>query len=72
MATHEGPQQYILYVISGTGTLTLADKAGSTISTIGYKPDDVLVFQPSTYHGWKNDSGAAFEFLGVDLAPPRK
>jgi oxalate decarboxylase/phosphoglucose isomerase-like protein (cupin superfamily) len=72
VAAHDGPQQYILYVIGGTGTLGLVDQAGATISEIKYKPDDVIVFQPKTLHNWKNSGGAPFEFLGVDLAPPRK
>jgi quercetin dioxygenase-like cupin family protein len=72
VATHDGRQQYILYVIGGTGTLGLVDQTGATISEIKYKPDDVIVFQPNTLHNWKNSSAAPFEFLGVDLAPPRK
>lgn len=72
VATHDGPQQYILYVVSGTGTLNLVDQTGATISDVKYKPDDVIVFQPHTLHNWKNASDAPFEFLGVDLAPPRK
>jgi quercetin dioxygenase-like cupin family protein len=72
VATHDGPQQYILYVIGGNGTLGLVDRTGATISEIKYKPDDVIVFQPNTLHNWKNASAAPFDFLGVDLAPPRK
>lgn len=73
VATHEGPQQYLLYVISGTGTLGLVDKDGTTtVAEVKYKPDDLIVFQPNTMHNWTNAGDTAMEFLGVDLAPPRK
>ena len=48
IAVHEGPQQYILYVVAGTGRLTLNGKGGEQIGEITYKPDDVIVFQPNT------------------------
>jgi quercetin dioxygenase-like cupin family protein len=71
IAVHDGPQQYILYVIGGTGKLTLNGKGGEQIGEITYKPDDVIVFQPHTLHGWVNGD-AAFEFLGVDMPVLRK
>jgi quercetin dioxygenase-like cupin family protein len=71
IAVHDGPQQYILYVIAGTGKLTLNGKGGEQISEVTYKPDDVIVFQPHTLHGWVNGD-AAFEFLGVDMPVLRK
>jgi quercetin dioxygenase-like cupin family protein len=71
IAIHEGPLPYILYVISGSGKLSLNDKDGSRIAEITYKPDDVIVFQPNTLHGWTNGD-APFEFLGVELPAPRK
>jgi len=48
-----------------TGSLDLVDEDGKTVDTIGYKPDDVIVFQPGTCHGWRNDGAAAFDFLDV-------
>ena len=54
IAVHDGASQYILYVIAGTGKLTLNGKGGEQISEITYKPDDVIVFQPKTLHGWIN------------------
>jgi quercetin dioxygenase-like cupin family protein len=71
IAVHEGPQQYVLYVIAGTGKLTLNGKGGEQIGELTYKPDDVIVFQPHTLHGWVN-SDAAFEFLGFDMPVLRK
>ena len=63
--------QYILYVVAGTGKLTLNGKGGEQIGEITYKPDDVIVFQPQTLHGWVNGD-AAFEFLGFDMPVLRK
>ena len=66
IAVHDGQRPYVLYVISGSGKMTLNDKAGTQVGEITYKPDDVIVFQPDTMHGWANGD-AAFEFLGVEL-----
>lgn len=71
IAIHEGPLPYILYVISGSGKLSLNDAGGGQISEITYKPDDVIVFQPNTLHGWTNGE-TPFEFLGVELPAPGK
>jgi quercetin dioxygenase-like cupin family protein len=71
IAVHEGPLLYILYVISGSGKLSLNDTGGAQIGEITYKPDDVIVFQPNTLHGWTNGD-SAFEFLGVELPAPQK
>jgi quercetin dioxygenase-like cupin family protein len=71
IAVHEGARPYVLYVIGGTGKLSLNDKGGGQIGEITYKPDDVIVFQPNTLHGWIN-SDAAFDFLGVELPTPQK
>jgi len=71
IAVHDGKQQYILYVIGGTGKLTLNDSKGETIGDLTYKPDDIIVFQPNTNHGWVNGD-TPFDFLGVDLPVLRK
>jgi len=71
IAVHEGKGQYVLYVISGTGKLTLNGKGGEQIGEVTYKPEDVIVFQPNTLHGWINGD-AAFEFLGFDMPVLRK
>jgi quercetin dioxygenase-like cupin family protein len=71
IAIHEGSLPYILYVISGSGKLSLNDKGGEQIGEVIYKPDDVIVFQPNTLHGWTNGD-SAFEFLGVELPAPQK
>jgi quercetin dioxygenase-like cupin family protein len=73
IALHEGPaeQTYVLYVISGTGKMTLNDKDGKQYGEVTYKPDDVLLFNPHTWHGWVNGD-TAFEFLGFDMQAPKK
>lgn len=65
---HSGPNLYGLYIISGTGRLTLADRDGKVTSDIAYKPDDLIVFEPGAMHGWKNDGDAAMKWLGVDIS----
>ena len=68
IALHEGPaeQGYVLYVISGTGKMTLNDKDGKQYGEVTYKPDDILLFHPHTWHGWINGD-KPFEFLGFDM-----
>src|SRR5260370_27021730 len=52
IALHEGPaeQTYVLYVISGTGKMTLNDKDGKKDGDITFNPDDVILFHPPTRH----------------------
>jgi len=73
IALHEGPEEqtYVLYVISGAGKMTLNDKDGKKYGDITYKPDDVILFQPHTWHGWVNGD-TPFEFLGFDMQAPKK
>jgi quercetin dioxygenase-like cupin family protein len=71
VAAHEGAQQYILYVIRGSGQLKLIGANGQSIGEVSYKPDDVIVFEPHTLHGWVNGD-EPFDFLGVDLPVLRK
>src|SRR5712664_3280545 len=71
IAVHDGKQQYILYVISGTGKLTLNDSKGAPVVETTYKPDDDIIFQTNPLHGCVNGD-TPFEFLGIDLRPARK
>jgi quercetin dioxygenase-like cupin family protein len=71
IAVHEGLNQYILYVIGGSGQLTLNGKNGESVGDLTYKVGDIIVFQPQTLHGWVNGN-EPFEFLGVDLPIPQK
>lgn len=73
IALHEGPEEqtYVLYVISGTGKMSLNDKDGKKYGEISYKPDDVILFRPHTWHAWINED-TPFEFLGFDMQAPKK
>jgi mannose-6-phosphate isomerase-like protein (cupin superfamily) len=74
IAFHVGPEEqtYVLYVISGTGEMTLNDKHGKKYGEIKYKPDDVILFEPHTWHSWVNGD-TPFEFLGFDMqGAPKK
>ena len=73
IALHEGPEEqtYVLYVISGTGKMSLNDKDGKKYGDISYKPDDVILFKPHTWHAWINGD-TPFEFLGFDMQAPKK
>jgi quercetin dioxygenase-like cupin family protein len=51
--------------------MTLNDKDGKKYGDITYKPDDVILFQPHTWHGWVNGD-TPFEFLGFDMQAPKK
>lgn len=67
IAVHQGAESvYVLYVISGAGKMTLNDSEGKQVGEVAYKPDDVLVFHPQTWHGWINGD-EPFEFLGFDM-----
>ena len=71
IAVHEGP--------SGLRSLRhqrhreddLERQGWQTIGEITYKPDDVIVFSPNTWHGWVNGD-APFEFLGFDMPAAKK
>ena len=46
--------------------MTLNDKDGKQYGDITYKPDDVILFSPNTWHGWVNGD-TPFEFFGFDM-----
>jgi quercetin dioxygenase-like cupin family protein len=71
IAIHDGKQQYILYVISGTGKMTLHDSLnGKVVAETSYKPDDIIVFQTNPPHAWQNGD-QPLEFFGIDVPPHR-
>lgn len=53
MEVHAAEVQWIGFVISGTGKLTLAGKDKKVTSTIDFKPGDCFVMEPDTFHGWQ-------------------
>jgi quercetin dioxygenase-like cupin family protein len=71
IAVHEGPAagEYICYVISGEGELSLVDKSGNTVATYKWKPGDVIIFRPNiakpnSLHYWKNGPEKT-EMIGI-------
>jgi len=50
---HAAEVQWIGFVISGTGKLTLAGKDKKVTSTLDLKPGDIYVFEADTFHGWQ-------------------
>jgi len=50
---HAAEVQWIGFVISGTGKLTLAGKDNKVTATIKFKPGDFFVMEPNTFHGWQ-------------------
>ena len=70
VAPHEGGTVYILYVVRGTGKMINVDAQGATTSEIAYKPDDVIVFLPTTHHRWENGP-EPFDFVGISQPQPK-
>ena len=66
IAVHEGPNQ-----VYGTCKMTLNDKDCKQYGDITYKPDDVILFSPNTWHGWVNGD-TPFEFFGFDMQAAAK
>ncbi|UWQ19900.1 cupin domain-containing protein [Jannaschia sp. M317] len=65
---HAGPSDYLLYVLSGQGVLTLCDADGVETSRLTYAPGRLIVFPPDAQHGWINGDGDPLEWLGIDLS----
>ncbi len=63
---HAGENSYVLYVVSGAGTLTLCDVADAVVGRVQFGPGDLIVFPPNARHGWVNGSDD-FQWLGVDI-----
>ena len=50
---HANPVVDVVYIISGTGTMTTSDAEGNIIERVAYGPHDMIVFHPNTQHGWE-------------------
>lgn len=70
IAVHDGPNVYVLYVISGDGKLVNVGADGEVTSEINYKPDDIIVFRENTMHYWDNGD-EPFEFIGFEQFPTK-
>jgi quercetin dioxygenase-like cupin family protein len=53
---HDSPEEWLGYVISGNGELTLGGKDKKVTSTVKFSKGDYIVFKPNTMHGWKGGS----------------
>jgi mannose-6-phosphate isomerase-like protein (cupin superfamily) len=54
IVSHEGPDTYIGYIVSGHGTLGNDAPDGTMASSIEFGPGDVIAFGPGTLHHWVN------------------
>ncbi len=65
--SHAADTHYAFYVLAGRGDLTLHHEDGTETSRIAYKPGDLILFPPKSYHGWVN-RGEDLEWFGVDIS----
>jgi quercetin dioxygenase-like cupin family protein len=53
---HDSHEEWLGYVISGNGELTLGGQDKKVTSTVKFSKGDYIVFKPNTMHGWKGGS----------------
>ncbi|MGH1464827.1 MAG: cupin domain-containing protein [Cognatishimia sp.] len=67
---HASPNDYAMFVIAGSGVLTLHDEGdGKETGRVAFNAGDIIIFAPESSHGWINESASDFEWFGVDIAP---
>ncbi|TMV87150.1 hypothetical protein FGG78_19155 [Thioclava sp. BHET1] len=54
VGSHDGPDAYVAYIVSGQGTMGNDGPDGKTDSTFTFGPGDVIVFGPGTMHHWSD------------------
>ena len=54
VGSHDGPDTYVAYIVSGSGTMGNDAPDGSMASSFDSGPGDVIVFGPGTMHHWVN------------------
>ncbi len=54
IVSHDGPDTYVAYIVSGSGTMGNDAPDGSMASSFEFGPGDVIVFGPGTMHHWVN------------------
>lgn len=54
IVSHDGPDTYIAYIVSGQGVMGNDAPDGSTDSSFEFGPGDVIAFAPGTMHHWLN------------------
>lgn len=64
---HAGDIYYALYILNGSGRLTLNKPSGEETESLEFAPNDLIVFPPHSHHGWINGD-KPFDWLSVDIA----
>lgn len=54
IVSHDGPDTYVAYIVSGSGTMGNDAPDGSMASSFAFGPGDLIVFGPGTMHHWIN------------------
>lgn len=67
IVSHEGPDTYIAYIVSGHATMGNDAPDGSMASKFDFGPGDVIVFGPGTMHHWVNGD-EELVFIGFQRA----
>ena len=55
IVSHDGPETYVAYIVSGSGTMGNDGPNGDKVSSFKFGPGDVIVFGPDTMHHWEVD-----------------
>lgn len=53
---HAAPDEWIGYVVSGSGVLYAGDEEGRQSEQVAFTAGDFITFKPNTQHAWKNGS----------------
>lgn len=68
IASHDGPETYIAYIVSGRATMGNDAPNGSMDSSFDFGPGDVIAFGPGTMHHWVNGD-EELVFVGFQRLP---
>ncbi len=63
IVSHDGPDTYIAYIVSGHGVMGNDAPDGTLVSRFEFGPGDVIAFGPGTMHHWIN-GGEELIFIG--------
>lgn len=63
IVSHDGPDTYIAYIVSGHATMGNDAPDGTQSSSFNFGPGDVIAFGPGTKHHWVNGDEELF-FVG--------
>jgi hypothetical protein len=68
---HSGPEEWIGYVLDGSGQLLLGDENKVQKSVVNFKKGDFLLFGGDTVHAWKNGPKET-QILFLKATPPKE